>query len=52
MDNILTSLFFITLYPFTSGTYFVIIPCIMCSVIAGFGLIRRVLRSDFDGLHN
>lgn len=52
MDNILTALFHITLYPFTSGTYFVIIPCILCSVTAGFGLIRRLMKGDFDGLHN
>lgn len=52
MGNILSNLISITLYPFTSGTYFVVVPCILCSVTATFGLIRRLMKGDFDGLNH
>lgn len=50
MDNILSSLFNITLFPFTSGSYFVSIPCMFCFITACFGLVSRLIKGDYRGL--
>lgn len=47
MENILSSLFSITLFPFTSGTDFMVIPCMMAFVIGSMMLIGRMIRGRF-----
>ena len=50
MDTILGSLFNLTLFPFTSGTYFMPIPFCLCFISMCFGLVRRFMTMDFKGL--
>lgn len=47
MDDILTSLFTITLYPFTSNTDFMVIPCMLAFVTGSMMLIGRLIRGRF-----
>lgn len=47
METILASLINITLYPFTSRTYFVILPCMLCFVSALFSLVYRMIRGRY-----
>ena len=47
MDEILISLFTITLYPFTSNTDFVVIPCMMSFVTGSMMLIGRMIRGRY-----
>jgi hypothetical protein len=47
MENILDSLFTIALFPFTSGTDFMVIPCMMAFVIGSMMLIGRMIRGKY-----
>lgn len=47
MDTIIDSLINILFYPVTSRTYFVILPCAVCFILALFALIRRLMGGKF-----
>lgn len=47
MDEILTSLFTITLFPFTSGTTFMVIPVMMSFVTGCTMLLARMIRGKY-----
>ena len=47
MDIIISHLINILFYPVTSRTYFVILPCGVCFILALFALIRRIMEGKF-----
>lgn len=48
----MSSLFHIALFPFTSKTFFVLFPCACSACIAVFGLVFRLIRGDYRGIHS
>lgn len=42
----------ISLYPFTSHTFFVLFPCACTLCVSLFGLISRLIRGDYCGIHS
>lgn len=47
MDTIIDSLINILFYPVTSQTYFVVLPCAVCFILALLNLIARMMRGRF-----
>lgn len=47
MEDILDSLFTIALFPFTSNSDFVVIPCMMAFVSGSMILIWRMIRGKY-----
>lgn len=47
MDSIISSLIYIALYPFTSGTLFVTIPFAFVVVGCLFAIIRRLMGGKY-----
>ena len=47
MDTILKSLITIVFYPVTSRTFFLVLPSMMCFVMALWSLIGRMVRGRF-----
>lgn len=48
MDSIIS----LALFPFTSETFLVLFPAACSFVCAIFGLISRLIRGDFSGIHS
>ncbi len=44
MSEFLDHLFGLALYPFTSGSVFCYLPCMLTFAAALFGLVRRLMR--------
>ena len=47
MDNVISTLFSVALFPFTSHTFFLQIPAMMVFVISLMLLVMRLLKGDF-----
>lgn len=47
MENIIPNLFTIALYPFTSQTFFVMIPVFLCFFSSLMMLVMRIMKGDF-----
>lgn len=47
MDHLLN----IFLYVVDSGSAFIVVPCVTCAVCALFGLVARLIRGNYRGIH-
>lgn len=52
MEDYMDSIFSLALFPFTSRTFLVLFPAACALVCAIFGLIYKLIRGDFRGIHS